>query len=406
MRKEQKKNLNKAACYVDGRCLRLAWESWLMYLEMQRVKQRMQMCSQEQQKKAALRWAWTQWRDCMRLRNEERLMEERALQHWAQALQNRAWLQLRAMYLQTCSQREEEARIKLYYSHGLQRKVLLAWTGYLQHRRLRREQKVIHEHAWHLMVVRRWWCRWRFVYLHRQNEKDRLLVADSMAQRNIKVQTLHRWMGYVNQRLQRAGRDQFAQEHYKHHLLNMGLRLLVLNVTQKKARRVDNNVALQQYQHSVIVRYWSYWKQRLEEIEERDQQLQKETAVAHYSTTLMRRSLHWWREHLTEHKIAREMELRANRWFAERTLQQCLSTWVEFAAEQQRNRERKRKASVHLRQQTYSLVFYTWLARSAEQREQRLAERMVPGNGPSPHLCATVVAQEAVVPLLLSLLLG
>ncbi|KAJ8379845.1 hypothetical protein SKAU_G00006230 [Synaphobranchus kaupii] len=376
MQRESKQRLQMAAIYVDGRCRRLAWENWRAYLEMQWIKRSKQEAAQKQRENAALRSAWMLWRRCLQLQERRRVFEECALQHWALSLQSRAWLQWREVYLQACSLRERETRASLHHGQGLQRTALFAWNRYLHYHQAKKEQKVASERRRHCVVLSRCWGTWRDEFWRRQNERATWQTVAALAQKHAQLRALRRWKAYTNQCLEEAERNRLACEHYKRHLMSIGLRLLTLNVSQRNVHQINKNVALQQYQHSVIARYWHRWQERCEEIEERNYQPQRDTALTHYSMTLLNIALHCWRKRFTQHRIGKEMDLRANWHYSGWALPQFFNSWKEYVTQRKETRERIAAAEAQVRQWTCTRVFYTWLARSEEQLEKRLAERM------------------------------
>ncbi|KAJ8263133.1 hypothetical protein COCON_G00155900 [Conger conger] len=376
MQRERKERIQMAAIYVEGRCLRLAWERWRSYLEMQRIKHNRQKAAQKLWENTALRSAWMLWSGCLQRQDRQHVLEECALQHWALSLQSRAWLQWREVYVQACSLREGETRASLHHNHGLQRRTLFAWTSYLYYRQARKEQEVSSEHMRHRVVLRRYWSTWQDELSHRQNERATWEAASALALQRVQRRALHCWKGYTNQCLEEAERNQSACEHYKQHLMRMGLTLLTLNVSQRKAHQINKNVALQQYRHSVIAKYWNRWQECYEEIEERNHQQERHTALTHYSMSLLNKTLHFWRKCFTENRIGKEMELRADCYYARWALPQFFDFWKEYVAQKKETRGRMGAAEAHVQQRVCTWVFYTWLARSEEQRDKRLAERM------------------------------
>ncbi|XP_035235068.1 protein SFI1 homolog isoform X3 [Anguilla anguilla] len=376
MQQGRKERLQTAAIYAEKRCQFFAWGRWVVYLEMQRIKRNMHEAAQKHWENTALRSAWMLWTGCLQLKKRKLVLEECALQHWALSLQSRTWLQWREVYLLACSLRKEETRASLHHSHGLQRRVLFTWTSYLHYRQVKKEQKVSSKHARHSMVLRRCWSTWQEEFLHRQNERATWQTVSALAQQRVQLRALHRWKGYTNQCLEETKINQFAREHYRRRLMRMGLRLLTLNISQRKARQINKNVALQQYQHSVIGKYWHRWQESYEEIEERNHQQQGDMALMHYSMTLLNNTLHCWRKCFSEHRIRKKMELRADRYYARWALPQFFNSWKDYVAQKKKTRERIGTAEAHIRQRTCTWAFYTWLTQSEEQRDKRLAERM------------------------------
>ncbi|KAJ8285613.1 hypothetical protein GJAV_G00028870 [Gymnothorax javanicus] len=376
MQRKNKERFQMAASHAERRCQRLTWENWLAYLKMQRNKQNMQVAAQKQRQNSILRSAWMLWIGCFQVQKRLHIFEECALQHWALSLQSKAWLQWRGVYLLACSLRKEENRAAVHHSHGLQRKAMFAWTNYCHYRQAKKEQNVSSKHAQHFMVLRRCLRTWRDKFLDRQSEKAKWHAASALAQQHAQLRALHHWKGYTNQCLEVAERNRFACEHYKCQLMRMGLRLLSLNVSQRKAHQINKNIAHQQHRQKVIVKYWHCWQERYEESEERNYQQQRDTALTHHKVTLLNNALHCWRNHLTELRIGKEMELQASCFYARQALPLFFNSWKEYIAQKKKTREMMRTAEAYFRQCKCTWVFCTWLTQSEERRDRRLAERL------------------------------
>ncbi|XP_043977147.1 protein SFI1 homolog isoform X6 [Gambusia affinis] len=173
-----------------------------------------------------------------------------------------------------------------------------------------------------------------------------------------------------------ADRNQTACQHFQHHILRAGLQGLSLNVSWNKAHRLNNNMAVQHRQQTMLAKYWRLWTDRLEEVEDQRFQPLIEEALNIYRVSVLRRCFHHWRETLGEQIHMQEVERRADVWFAERTLPRCFQSWVEFTLQGQLQEQRRFKAEAFNRKRQFAWVFHTWWGRAEKHKEEKLCERM------------------------------
>ncbi|KAL2090974.1 hypothetical protein ACEWY4_013237 [Coilia grayii] len=373
--REKNKKCQIATSFAHRHRLRLVWDCWEVYVESQRMKQKMQDTALQQSNIFCVRWAWATWRAALQQRYSEQQQEEEALHHWASLMQSRAWLRWRERMLQAQQQREQEARARLHACRSLCRKALHHWLTYAQHCRSSREPKAVADGVWRHTLAWRYWRRWLREWRSRQSERELQLVVKQRAELGIQRWALGQWRHYMRIQAQEAERQKFAAQHYQCHLLRSAMKGLSLNVSQCKTYRLNNHLALQHNDHTVMSRSWRLWQQHLEQRESSRLQPQISTALHHHGNTVLRHHLNLWKERLKECMYVKDLNHQADAWFARCTLPQYFSSWVEFTAYSRTYTDRKREAQLFNQRRLYSWTFYTWWTRSEEQKEFRLAER-------------------------------
>ncbi|XP_076125486.1 protein SFI1 homolog isoform X5 [Alosa pseudoharengus] len=325
---------------------------------------------------------WAAWRCALQRRYSEQQQEEEALQHWAYSLQSRVWLQWRERGLQAQVWREQEARARLHACRSLCRKAISRWQMYTQHCQATRQPKAEADSAWHRTLARRYWSRWLREWQSKRSEKELQLALKQRVQLGIQRWALGQWRHCIRIQAEEAERWKSATQHHQHHLLRGAMRGLSMNVSQCRTYRLNNHLALQHHNQTVICRSWRLWQQRVEQLE--DSQLQPQIDIAHHyhSIIVLRQHLNLWRERLKECLNRKALDQHADAWFAKRILPHCFRAWVEFTVHRRTYTERRKEAQLFdhsvvysCRQRVCSWAFYTWWTHSEEQKENRLAER-------------------------------
>ncbi|XP_072540635.1 protein SFI1 homolog isoform X2 [Salminus brasiliensis] len=374
-RKEQKRRLQLATIFMERRRLRVVWDGWELYVEMQRLKCRMHETAMKHQRLITSRWVWTVWQMALQHRYAQHHQEDLALQHWATNLQSRAWLQWKRRNTQACRLRENDARAHFHYTQRLQKCVLKGWITHTQHKREKYQTKAVSGNVWCHSVIRRHWDVWRRALMCRQAERDQGQIADSLAQRVTQRWAFTRWRVYVQMCSEMADKEQTAIQHQQLRLLHVGFKGLTLNVTHCKTHRINKNISVQNHRNTVMMKYWKFWQQRLEKIEEKSFLPQMTVALNYHRVSVLRIHLQQWRQRCKEHKHMKDLQLQADSCFARRVLPQCMASWIEFTEQRTEHRKRKETAELFHQQQVYSWTFYTWWGRCIDHRDQRLAER-------------------------------
>ncbi|XP_066522149.1 protein SFI1 homolog isoform X2 [Hoplias malabaricus] len=373
---EEKKKIQLAMNFAERRRMRIVWDRFELYAEMRRLKHRMREAAINHQRLAVARWVWTVWQTALQHCYIQHNQEELALQHWASTVQNRAWLQWKRRCTQACRMRNKEARAHIHHTQRLQKHVLQAWILHIQHKQTKNNAKAIATSVWCHSVIRRHWCVWSKALQSRQAERNQGHIADNLAQRTTLRQAFSHWRYYVQMCLQKAEKDQLALQYHHLRLLRMGFKGLALNVTHCQTHRINKNISAQHQQHTILVRYWKIWQQRLEQIEELSFRPQMTIAHNYYRFSVLKTYVQRWRQCYKEHKNMQDLQLQADSCFARHILPQCMASWTEFTAQRIEHRKRRDGAELFHQQQVYRWVFYSWWGRFVNLREERLAERM------------------------------
>nr|XP_054586731.1 protein SFI1 homolog isoform X2 [Nothobranchius furzeri] len=179
-----------------------------------------------------------------------------------------------------------------------------------------------------------------------------------------------------------AERNQLARQHFQRRLLCAALGGFSLNVTRNKTHRVNNNVAVQHCQQTMMGKHWEQWKERLEEAEDENYQPLTEKAQINYRISLLRSFFHIWRKKLAEQRHMQRMESRADVWFSERILSEYFKSWVELTHQEQR----RHVAEAFDRQRVTTWVMDTWWRQLETHKEEMLSERMTVLHAEQHHL--------------------
>ncbi|XP_048111384.1 protein SFI1 homolog isoform X2 [Alosa alosa] len=382
LQREKKTKWQIATNFAHKHRLRLVWDCWEMYIEKRRMTQQMQQTALQHSNISCVRRMWAAWRCALQRRYSEQQQEEEALQHWAYSLQSRVWLQWRERGLQAQVWREQEARARLHACRSLCRKAISRWQMYTQHCQATRQPKAEADGAWHRTLARRYWSRWLREWQSKRSERELQLALKQRVQLGIQRWALGQWRHCIRIQAEEAERWKSATQHHQHHLLRGAMRGLSMNVSQCKTYRLNNHLALQHHNQTVICRSWRLWQQRVEQLE--DSQLQPQIDIAHHyhSIIVLRQHLNLWRERLKECLNRKALDQHADAWFAKRILPHCFRAWVEFTVHRRTYTERRKEAQLFdhsvvysCRQRVCSWAFYTWWTHSEEQKENRLAER-------------------------------
>ncbi|XP_053172194.1 protein SFI1 homolog [Scomber japonicus] len=374
--REKKSKIINAQSFADRQRLHLAWDRWEIFIEMKRLKTRMVESALEQNKLTALRSAWSLWQSRLQQHRDIRTLEDRALKERALNSQSRAWLQWKEMHTAARCQREKECKASLHFILTLKRKTLHQWISYVSCRQTKKQSQAVAKRAIFLHLMRKTWSKWSSALHRKWGEEDRLQAAGHLARQSTQRRALQHWRAYVTLCREEAERNQSASQHYHYHLLRAGVKALSLNVSWNKEQRLNNNMAVQHCQQTVISKYWRLWQECHEEAEDKSFQPLTDMAVTTYSTSLLSSCFCHWREKLAEQRHMQELEHRAEVWFAERVLPSCFNSWVEFTLQRRLHKQRTLKAQVYNQQRQYSWVFYTWWGQSEKHKEEMLSERM------------------------------
>ncbi|XP_063329862.1 protein SFI1 homolog [Pelmatolapia mariae] len=376
LQREKKMQQQKAQSFADKQRMRLVLDRWEVFTEMRRLKSRMLESALEQYRLSAMHSVWSLWQTRLQHCRDLHILEDQAQKQRALTLKKRAWLQWKEMHTAASCQKEKESRAAFHFISRLKRRALHQWIRYVSYRHTKKETQALAQRACSRLLVRKCWSKWRNALNRKHSEETRLQAAASLATQSIQCRALVCWRAYVALCREETERKHAANQHYQHHLMHAGLRGLSLNVVLNKTYRLNNHMAIQHCQQTMTRKYWKLWQDRVEEAENRSFKPLIDMALSNYSTSLLRRRFHHWREKLAEQRHMQELERRADIWFVDRMLPRCFQSWVEFTLHSRMLQQRRLKAEAYNRRRQCTWVFYTWWGKSEKLKEEMLSERM------------------------------
>ncbi|XP_036956546.1 protein SFI1 homolog isoform X1 [Acanthopagrus latus] len=373
---EKRSKIQHAELFADRQRMRLALDGWEVFTEMRQMKNRMLESALELNRLTTLHSVWRLWRSRLQQYQDLYTLQDQVLNQRALTLQSRTWFQWKKMHTAACCQREKETKAALLFTHLLKRKALHRWKSYVSCVQTKKNSQAVAQRAFHLHLLTMCWSKWSSALHHKQSKEDRLRAAGYLAIQSTQRRALERWRAYVTLCREEDERNRIARQHHHHHLLRAGLQGLSVNIDWNKTHRLNNNMAVQHHHQTMTSTFWKLWQDRLEEAEDKRFQPLGDMALAKHSSSLLSCCFHHWREMLAERRHTKELEHRADVWFAERMLPRCFNSWIKFTLQRRLHEQRRHKAEFFNQQRQHTWVFYTWWGRSETQKEQMLSERM------------------------------
>ncbi|XP_032992004.1 protein SFI1 homolog [Lacerta agilis] len=367
-------------CVADSHAAKMktlwTWQRWLSYVELRRMKRQMHLEAFKFRGNSALRLAWRLWRKRWSQNQVACEMDGQALQHWAQGLQFRAWLKWKERYTCIQDERKEEARAVMHEQHREMWRAMKSWHVYVQLRREKEHQDKLALQHNRTRVLFQSFSMWRLTWEHKQQlhaHQERLVqLAARVALRRV----LTRWKQYVTLCAQKAKHYELAERHYRCHLLHCGLSALRKNVTEASVKQMRINLAHQQHQVMLLLRFWNGWKSRLEQKEEEQYHSLTLSAHSHYRTVLLHRCLKTWSCHANWKRHRKLQYARANRHYEGVILPATFEAWKRFRDHQCWWRKMKGIAVCFHREICTRRWFERWQLRKHEHQENHMAEEM------------------------------
>lgn len=368
LQKEERTKMQRAQSFADRRLKQRVWDGWKAFIEMRRMQSRMLEPVLAQRRVSTIHSVWNLW--------QTRLQQERLLKQRALSLQRKAWLLWKDMYKAAFCQKEKESKAAFHFSINLKRRTFHLWMNYVSCCKTKKKTQAVAQRACRLRLMRNCWKRWSISFDHRRSEEAFLKAASHLTARSIQHRALMRWKAYMNLCREEAERNQKATQHFHHLLMRSGLQGLSLNIMWNKAHRLDNNMAVQHCQQTIISKYFRLWRDRLEEAEDQRFQPLTDMALTNYRISLLKICFRHWRGRLDELKHMQELEHSADIWSAKHLLSQCFKSWVDFTLQRRVCEHRRHKADVYNRKRRCTWVFRTWRGKSKKHKEEMLSERM------------------------------
>ncbi|XP_072207336.1 protein SFI1 homolog isoform X1 [Excalfactoria chinensis] len=350
------------------------WQHWLIYVDVQRTKERMQAVALAFRERTHLRVSWAVWRRrCCQIYTG-RKMNILALQHWAQSLQFRAWLQWRDLYLNSQSDKQKETRAITHHVHRGLKRCMKAWLEYVNVRREKKCQNELAQEHHRGRVVRQYFSDWCLSWKCRRRvhayQKD-------LAKLSARI-TLRRafacWKHYVVLCVEETQQCELAEKHHRHQMLKFGFKGLQQNVVNSHLHQVRKNLSFHQHRVTVLQKFWNYWKSRLEEKEEQQQQALTSVARVHYRRVLMRHVLDTWLVKACQQQEYRMGENRAVLHYERQLLVSFWCFWRRRTAAHLEEQEDLARARNHYRNVLLLNAFYLWKKNTQERKMEKLKE--------------------------------
>ncbi|XP_039177078.1 protein SFI1 homolog isoform X1 [Crotalus tigris] len=363
-----------AAAHATKQKTLQTWRRWLSYLQLCRMKHRMLGEALHFRQQSVLRLSWGLWQKRWCQSQVYRGMESQALRQWAHSVELRAWLRWKALYVQLQREMATAGWAARRLQHWAMRKALKSWLQYVDQRREKQRSSRLalqHHHArllhWHFSA-------WQLVWKHKKQSEHHAQQAAGTALRRAFAQ----WKLYVALRAEEAERYRLAQSHHHHHLLSCGFRVWRRNVREGSLKQVGRNLACQQHRVTLISRFWTCWRSRLEQKEEEQQRPLTLAAVSHHSRRLLQKSLRTWTQRARGERWQKFQDAKADRHRQAVVLSAAFQAWKLFRDHQLWWSEMNRVALGCHRETWTRRVFERWQLRQREQQEGRAAEMMAP----------------------------
>nr|XP_023415092.1 protein SFI1 homolog [Loxodonta africana] len=358
------------------RKIRQAWKSWLIYVVVRRTKLQMQTAALEFRQRNILWVWWSEWRKCLQQVRVGRALYASAMKHRALSLQLQAWSRWQEQLLCMQRDRHKVACALKHHEYWQKRSSLRAWFEYLQLRRVKRQRNEMAERFYRVTVLQTHFCDWQWAWEWRESLYAHRALVEVLARRMVLRRAFTHWKHYVLIRAEEAAQYKMAEEHCRHRLLTFYFRALKDNVARAHLQQIRRNLAHQQYEATLLRRFWGSWQSLLEQREEREQLSLLRAAWNHYRITLLHRCFKLWLQYTQKRRYKQLLLARADGHFQQRALPAAFQAWRRlWRWHQQENALNARAIRFH-RELLGRQVFAIWWQKMSQHRENRLAERV------------------------------
>ncbi|XP_064128503.1 protein SFI1 homolog isoform X7 [Loxodonta africana] len=375
-RQEMRNKYMRAEDYDAKRKIRQAWKSWLIYVVVRRTKLQMQTAALEFRQRNILWVWWSEWRKCLQQVRVGRALYASAMKHRALSLQLQAWSRWQEQLLCMQRDRHKVACALKHHEYWQKRSSLRAWFEYLQLRRVKRQRNEMAERFYRVTVLQTHFCDWQWAWEWRESLYAHRALVEVLARRMVLRRAFTHWKHYVLIRAEEAAQYKMAEEHCRHRLLTFYFRALKDNVARAHLQQIRRNLAHQQYEATLLRRFWGSWQSLLEQREEREQLSLLRAAWNHYRITLLHRCFKLWLQYTQKRRYKQLLLARADGHFQQRALPAAFQAWRRlWRWHQQENALNARAIRFH-RELLGRQVFAIWWQKMSQHRENRLAERV------------------------------
>ncbi|XP_058387812.1 protein SFI1 homolog isoform X4 [Diceros bicornis minor] len=373
---EMRNKYIKAEDHDAKRKMRQAWKSWLIYVVFRRTKLQMQTTALEFRQRSILWVWWSEWRQRLGQVRVGHALHASAVKHRALSLQLQAWSRWQEQLLHVWRERRKVVSAVKHHQHWQKWRSLKAWLEYLHVRKVKRQRNEMAERFHCVTVLQTHFCDWQWAWEQRKSLYAHHACVVGLARRMVLRRAFTHWKHYVLLCAGEAAQWKAAEEHHSCSLLHFCFRALKDNVTRAHLQQIRRNLAHQQRDVTLLHRFWSLWRSRTAQREEREQLPLLRAAWDHYRMTLLRECIKWWLQYTQRRRYKQLLQARANSHFQQRTLPAAFQAWRRLWQWHQQEGVLNARAARFHRETLEKQVFAIWWQKMFQHREHRLAERM------------------------------
>nr|XP_035930468.1 protein SFI1 homolog isoform X4 [Halichoerus grypus] len=356
--------------------MRQAWKSWLIYVVFRRTKLQMQTTALEFRQRSILWLWWSQWREQLGQVRVGHALLASAVKHRALSLQLQAWSRWWEQLLHVQRERWKMISAVKHHEHWQKWKSLKAWLKYLRVRRVKRQWNEMAERFHRVTMLQTHFCDWQWAWERKESLYAQHAQVEGLARRMALRRAFTHWKHYVLLYAEEVAQWKVAEEHRRRSLLHFCFRALKDNVTHAHLQQIRRNLAHQQYDITLLHRFWDLWQTRIEQREEREQLPSLCAAWDHCRITLLRKCIKSWLQYTQKRRYKQRLRSRADSHFEQRVLPAAFRTWRRFWRWHQQESVLSARAARFHRETLEKQVFAIWWQKMFQHRENRLAERM------------------------------
>ncbi|XP_027431575.1 protein SFI1 homolog isoform X4 [Zalophus californianus] len=353
-----------------------AWKSWLIYVVFRRTKLQMQTTALEFRQRSILWLWWSQWRQQLGQVRVGHALLASAVKHRALSLQLQAWSRWWEQLLHVQRERQKMVSAVKHREHWEKWKSLKAWLKYLRVRRVKRRWNEMAERFHRVTMLQTHFSDWQWAWERKESLYAQHARVEGLARRMALRRAFTHWKHYVVLYAEEVAQQKVAEEHRRRSLLHFCFRALKDNVTHAHFQQIRRNLAHQQYDITLLHRFWDLWQTRIEQREEREQLPSLCAAWDRCRISLLRKCIRSWLQYTQKRRYKQQLRSRADSHFEQRVLPAAFHTWRRFWRWHQQESVLNARAARFHRETLEKQVFAIWWQKMFQHRENRLAERM------------------------------
>ncbi|XP_018117122.1 protein SFI1 homolog isoform X2 [Xenopus laevis] len=376
LQRKKKCRAQAAEIHAQNHLMHQACHHWKNYVKIRRTKKQMLLIALEFREERDLRNSWYIWALQLEQQQAYREMDVLALNHWAVSLQSRAWLQWRDIYIYRITEKKKVLQAVKHHRKCKLQAALKTWLLYICYRREKRRHQKMAVSLHQNFITKRYFLHWHQALEKVWSMHTMDVHLEALAVRCLLRRTLTCWKHYMVVRSENIRLQKVAETYHRKHLMEKGLHALKKNINQVRKYQQQSLQAVQQYQITLVYKYWTEWKLRLEQKEEEKLLTLTITANTHYRSVLMQASFKMWLQYRQKRKRKQVLNKTAYKHYAKSLLPHSFQMWRKHQELRWKTRHMVEKATEFHRYTVQRGVLFTWQKKLNQQRECRLSERM------------------------------